>query len=140
MSNLLVQIKQAEAAKKKALAALHTELGFESAHALANAILDAAAKSTRTTPTAAAPAQPKATKAGAKAAKAAKAAKGKGKGKGRRLPAEVRQGIVDALNQGRKGAHVAREFGVSYPTVHFIKQDLGLVQARGKASKQKRAK
>lgn len=137
MSNLLVQIKQAEAAKKKALAALHTELGFESAHALANAILDAAAKSTRTTPTAAAPAQPKATKAGAKAAKAAK---GKGKGKGRRLPAEVRQGIVDALNQGRKGAHVAREFGVSYPTVHFIKQDLGLVQARGKASKQKRAK
>jgi hypothetical protein len=50
--------------------------------------------------------------------------------KGKRLSLVVRGQIEGALRRGEKGSHVARDFGVSYPTIHAMKQKLGLVNAR----------
>jgi hypothetical protein len=50
--------------------------------------------------------------------------------KGKRLSLVVRGQIEGALRRGEKGSHVARDFGVSYPTIHLIKQRMGLVNAR----------
>ena len=118
LTRVIDDILKAEAAKRRALATLHTELGYPSGRALAEAILEA-------------------TEGGAP--------RGQGsskwpKSKGRGLHPEHKQAITDALQRGMNGTRVAREFGVSYPTVHEIKKSLGLVKARGKAAGSKKRK
>jgi len=51
--------------------------------------------------------------------------------KGRRLSDAERAAIIEALKGGMKGVDAVKHFGVSYPTVHVMKQELGLVKARG---------
>lgn len=120
MNNTLEQLKQAEALRRAALANLHLELGYPTAQALAGAILDAAG-GTRAKATVAPPASTPRPKSRPTAG---------GSKRGRRLPPETRQKIMEALKSGRPGTHVMREFGISYPTVHLMKQKLGLVNAR----------
>ncbi len=118
MSDIVKQIKDAEQSKRKALAFLHVELGYESPQALASAILKAAGGA----PKGAKPAAGPSTSVRAPVAK---------QGKGRRLSPETRAAIISALKSGVKGTEVTRRFGVSYPTVHAIKGSLGMVTSRG---------
>ena len=112
--SVIEDIRRAEAAKRQALASLHVELGFSSAQALASAILEAAGRSGSSPTRSSSPPQKRA----------------KGAGKGRAIPAEKRQAIVEALQSGVNGTEVTRRFAVSYPTVHSIKQQLGMVRPR----------
>ncbi len=117
--NIFDQIRSADRAKQRALASLHTELGYDSAQALAHAILEAAG-SRSVGPWGVTPLP------------ASKVAKSAGRGRGRRLSDATRDAIKAALKAGAKGTDVAKQFGVSYPTIHIIKTDLGLVKARAK--------
>lgn len=119
LQRIITDILNAESAKRRALATLHTELGYRSGHALAEAILQATEgtsqrkvprKTTSTSP-------PK---------------------RGRGLNPEHKRAIVDALKAGMNGTQVTRDFGVSYPTVHAIKKSLGLVKARAASAKRGR--
>jgi DNA-binding NarL/FixJ family response regulator len=69
----------------------------------------------------------------AKAAKAAKAPKKKAGGKRKRakITAELKQQVKAAVEAGRTGAQIAKEFGISVPSVQNIKKELGLVKKRG---------
>jgi 16S rRNA G1207 methylase RsmC len=120
MSDVITQLKNAEAAKQKALSQLPAELGYASAQALAEAILRAAASK-------AAPA-PSVVKASAVATKAGKVVAG---GKGRRVPDSVRAEIAAALKAGETAAKLPKKFGVSYNVIHEVKKKIGMVTARG---------
>jgi hypothetical protein len=129
LTDLVNQIRSAEAAKKKALAGLHTELGYASPGALAQAIVEAAGESLAT---GARVVGARAT--GARATAPAQAPRGK---RGRRIPPDVKQAIVDALKAGESGNSLTKKFGVSYPVVHAIKAKLGLVKARSAGKRKK---
>lgn len=73
---------------------------------------------------------PKQPKQSAPVAKAAKATRPTNASKGRRLDQATRDAISKALRGGMKGTEAVKRFGVSYPTVHAMKQKLGLVTAR----------
>lgn len=135
MSDIVKQIKDAETSKRRALASLHTELGYDSPQALATAILNASGGSRPVSSSngaavrkaAPAPAKPSAVKAG-----------NTKQGKGKRLSPEQRAEIISALQNGMKGTEVTRRFSISYPTVHAIKSSLGLVASRGGVKSSKR--
>ena len=128
--------KQAEAELNKRISNLHKEAGFATREELIEEL-----QSLGTTPRRGRkPAAKKAKKAAAKKAKKAaapkakKAAAKKGGAKKRAkrtaITPELRKSIVDALKGGGKGAAVAKQFGVSLPTVHNIKKAAGLTKAR----------
>lgn len=48
------------------------------------------------------------------------------------ISSEIKKKIQAELKAGGKGASIARKYGVSVPTVHSIKQKMGLVKARKK--------
>lgn len=131
MSNIIEQIKAAESAKLRALSSLHIELGYGSAQDLATAILEASVGER----IAAAPRTSRTTSADT-SAKTNGAARPKAARKGRRIDDEVKRQALAALEARQKGARVAKQFGVSYPTIHKWKMELELVKPRGrKASK-----
>jgi hypothetical protein len=118
LNSILTQIKDAEIAKRKALATLHVELGYASAQALAEAILEAnggPSKAKSNTPT---------TNGAPKAQK-----------RGRRIDPQIKAQVLAALKSGQPGARVAKQFGISYPTLHNWKSEAGMVKARGKGGK-----
>lgn len=47
----------------------------------------------------------------------------------------VRENVIAALKAGKTGAAVAKEAGISLPSVENIKKAAGLVKGRSKASK-----
>ena len=53
------------------------------------------------------------------------------KGSRRRVPSELKNGIVVALKAGATAAAVAAQFGVSVPTVHNLKKTAGRTKPRG---------
>jgi hypothetical protein len=124
MTDIIAQLQNAEAAKKKALSKLHTELGYPTAQALADAILSAAI----------AP-KPSAASSNVAAAKPAASSKAtpaaKGLGKGRRVPDSVRAEIAAALKAGETASKLPKKFGVSYNIIHEVKKKIGMVAARG---------
>lgn len=142
MTNIIEQIKAAEGAKLRALASLHIELGYGSAAEFAAAILGASgARSAASRGPALAPAKAN-TVTAAKAsvvtpAKTSAAAPSKTR-KGRRIDEDTKRQIVSALKSGEPGARVAKQFGVSYPTIHNWKTELGLVKPRSGARKSKK--
>ncbi len=69
-------------------------------------------------------------KAKAKAAKAPKKKTG-GKRKRAKITAELKEQVKAAVEAGRTGAQIAKEFGISVPSVQNIKKELGLVKKRG---------
>jgi hypothetical protein len=129
-TDILTRIKDANAAKLKALSGLHKELGYASAQDLAAAILEASSSSPPTSAAVKAAAPKAASTNGAPAAKG---------GKGRRIDESTKQQVVAALKAGQPGARVAKQFGVSYPTIHNWKTELGLVKPRsgGRTGKRK---
>src|SRR5690606_9969666 len=114
------KIVKAETAKRQALATLHQDLGYSAAEALAEAILAAARE-----------------RSGAPRAPETNTVLGPRRG--RKLTAQERKGIARALKTGTSGSQVARNYGVSYPTVHEIKKSLGMVRARPRSPSKGRA-
>jgi len=66
----------------------------------------------------------------AKAAKAPKAAKAK-RGKRARITPEMKEAVKASVMAGKTGAAIAKELGISLPSVQNIKKEFGLVKARG---------
>lgn len=68
---------------------------------------------------------------GPKAAKSTIIAGGKRRGKRARLTPELKDKVKAAVNAGKTGAAIAKEFGISVPSVQNIKKEFGLVKKRG---------
>lgn len=120
-------IKQADAAKQKALATLHVELGYESAQDLARDIMQSiATENGRVTP--------RGVVKLAKVVLGDRPASGNAR-KGRRVPDETRKAIAAALKAGRVASSLPAHFGVSYNIVHAIKTELGMTTPRKRGRK-----
>ena len=70
-------------------------------------------------------------KRGRKAGKAVAASKPGKRGKRARLTPELKEKVKAAVNAGKTGAAIAKEFGISVPSVQNIKKEFGLVKKRG---------
>jgi len=68
----------------------------------------------------------------AKSAKAVKAPKAKKarRGKRARITPEMKEAVKAAVVAGKTGAVIAKEFGISLPSVQNIKKEFGLVKPR----------
>ena len=67
----------------------------------------------------------------APAPKATKAKKGK-KGKRARITPEIKEQVKAAIAEGKTGSAIAKELGISLPSVQNIKKEFGLVKERSK--------
>lgn len=67
----------------------------------------------------------------AKPAAAAPSSSKKQRSKRARITPEVKEKVKSAVNAGKTGAEIAKEFGISVPSVQNIKKEFGLVKARG---------
>jgi len=65
----------------------------------------------------------------AKAVKAPKAAKAK-RGKRARITPEMKEAVKASVAAGKTGAAIAKELGISLPSVQNIKKEFGLVKPR----------
>jgi len=112
-----------EVERTRELAALPSRYGYDSIEAFVKALKAAAG------------AAPKGKKRGRKP-KAGKAAKPAAKGKrGRtKITAELKASVIAAVNAGKTGSAIAKEFGISVPSVQNIKKEAGLVKARKDAA------
>jgi hypothetical protein len=54
------------------------------------------------------------------------------RGKRARITPEVKARVKELVNQDKTGAQIAKELGISLPSVQNIKKELGLVKARKK--------
>ncbi len=100
------------------LAKLPSEFGFDSLPAFFKAVKAAAGG--RRGPKAAA-------KVAGKPGKPAKAKRSKRA----RLTPELKDKVKVAVNAGKTGSAIAKEFGISVPSVQNIKKEFGLVKKRG---------
>lgn len=116
--------KKALAEKSKKLTNLHKEVGFDS-----RADLIAALQGLEGGKPAKRGRKPKA--AGAPK-KAAKPAGGKKRAKRAVITDELKAQVIDAVKAGKKGAAIAKEFGISIPSLQNIKKAAGLTKSRGK--------
>lgn len=55
----------------------------------------------------------------------------KGRKKRAKITPELKQKVKAAVGAGKTGAQIAAKFGISLPSVHNIKKELGLVKKRG---------
>jgi hypothetical protein len=101
--------KQIARERTKALAHLHEKYGFASARELIKAIRAAAGSAGK--------------RRGRKAVRHRRHA---------RITPEMKDKIKGAIQAGRTGARIARDFGISLPSVYNIKKAFGLVKARKK--------
>ena len=67
-------------------------------------------------------------------AKAEKPAKVKGKRKRAKITPEIKEQVKAAVEAGKTGAEIAKEIGISLPSVQNIKKELGLIKPRAAAS------
>lgn len=121
--------------REAALAALHRDFGFGSVEELIAALRGlgkgkAPAKRGRKKKAVGRPRKAVAKKAAA-APKAAKKGAPKKRKRAKITPA-LRNAIIASVKAGKTGAAVAKEHGVSLPTVQNIKRDAGLTKTRGK--------
>lgn len=112
MSSLATQLRSLVEAQNKLLSQLHVELGYDSPEALAQALLQAGGT-------------PEPSRRPAKS-----------RSKRARISEATRTAIRAALKKGERGVEVVRRFKISYPTVHAIKSELGLVKSRPKSRAQ----
>jgi len=68
---------------------------------------------------------------GAKAKVGKPAKKSGGKRKRAKITSELKSQVKSAVEAGKTGAAIAKEFGISVPSVQNIKKELGLVKKRG---------
>jgi hypothetical protein len=99
---------------KQKLAKLPSEYGFDSLPAFFKAVKAAVGG-----------------RPGPKASKAAVVSGGKRRGKRARLTPELKDKVKAAVNAGKTGSAIAKEFGISVPSVQNIKKEFGLVKKRG---------
>ena len=64
--------------------------------------------------------------------KAAKASKAEKSGKRARITPEIKAQVKALVNEEKTGSQIAKELGISLPSVQNIKKELGLVKARKK--------
>ena len=96
--------KEIAAEQTKKLANLHKEVGLESTEALI-AALRGLKKAPRKT--------------------------AKRRAKRTRITDAIKAEVGKAVKAGKKGADIARQFGISIPSIQNIKNELGLVKKRG---------
>ena len=51
-------------------------------------------------------------------------------GKRARITPAIKEGVGKAVKAGKKGAEIAKQFGISIPSIQNIKTELGLVKKR----------
>lgn len=108
--------------RKQKLAGLHKEYGFESLDAFVKALKGAGNGG----------GSGRGRKPGKAAAAAAPAARGgKKRSKRARITPELKEQVKSAVQDGKTGAQIAKEFGISVPSVQNIKKEFGLVKKRG---------
>ncbi len=109
-------------AEQKKLSSLHSKLGYSSRAELIKALM------------ALGPSGRSASKAGKKPGRKAKPSASKSKGRRKRttITPQLKASIVKALKAGGKGIKVAKDFGVSVPTIQNIKTEAGLIKKRKK--------
>ena len=100
------------------LASLPGKYGFASVQEFARAVTKAAGSKT-------------AKKKGKRGRPAAAAASSGGKRKRAKITPELKAEVKSAVEAGKTGAAIAKEFGISLPSVQNIKKEFGLVKARG---------
>ncbi len=54
----------------------------------------------------------------------------KKRGKRARITPELKEGVKSAVAAGKTGAEIAKQFGISVPSVQNIKKEFGLVKSR----------
>lgn len=102
--------------RQQALAALPSDFGYADLNSFIKALKAASKGGSR------------------KGKKAPKAAKVKGgKRKRAKITPEVKQQVIAAVQAGTPGAKIAKDFGISLPSVQNIKKEAGLVKARAAA-------
>lgn len=106
-------------AQKQKLAGLPKEYGFDNLADFIKAIKGAGSSGGRGRGRAAKPAA------------AAPSSSKKQRSKRARITPEVKEKVKSAVNAGKTGAEIAKEFGISVPSVQNIKKEFGLVKARG---------
>ncbi len=118
------------AAYKAKIAALEKEIAAEQAKKLANLHKEVDLESTE------------ALIAALKGLKKAPRKAAKGRAKRTRITDAIKAEVGKAVKAGTKGAEIARQFGISIPSIQNIKNELGLVKKRGqkKAVKKTSAK
>ena len=112
--------KKAAAEISKKLANLHKTVGYASRADLIAALqgLEGGAKRGR---------KPKAA-----AAKKAGRPAAKKRAKRTKITEELKASVIEAVKAGKKGAAIAKEFGISIPSLQNIKKAAGLTKPRGK--------
>lgn len=135
--------KSIEADRSQELSELPARYGYDSLPAFVQALKDAGGprvgrgrKAKRGPARARRAAKPATTaKSAKKTAKTAKTAKTTKSGKKRRTRAkitpEVKARVKAGVEAGKTGSAIAKEVGISLPSVQNIKKELGLVKARG---------
>ncbi len=113
------KLAQAEAKlsadRVSALAKLPSDYGYDSLNEFIKALKAAAGKAGK----------------GKKASKTAgKTAKKAGKRTRAKITPEIKQQVIAAVQAGTPGAKIAKDFGISLPSVQNIKKEAGLVKAR----------
>lgn len=108
-----------EAAKK--LTNLHKDLGFAT-----RADLIAALSSLETV------GGKRGRKAKAAPSKAGAAGKASKRAKRTKITDELKAKVIEAVKQGGKGSDIAKDFGISIPSLQNIKKAAGLTKPRGK--------
>lgn len=68
---------------------------------------------------------------GGRAPKAAKAGKPGKRAKRAKITPEVKDKVKEAVKAGKTGSAIAKDLGISLPSVQNIKKELGLVKKRG---------
>ena len=100
--------------RRQKLANLPAELGFDDMSALIDALREAGGKRR------------------GRPAGVSKAPGRKGRRRRAKITPEVKASVKSAVNAGKTGAQIAKELGISVPSVQNIKKELGLVKARKK--------
>ena len=68
---------------------------------------------------------------GGRGRKAAKAGKASKRAKRAKITPEVKDKVKELVKAGKTGSAIAKELGISLPSVQNIKKELGLVKKRG---------
>lgn len=120
--------KKAETERTKALRNLHTEHGFATRADLIAALRELDGKGAKKR---SGRRRSKAKKA-VKVASAKKAAKkgAKKRAKRAKITPELKADVVKAIKEGGTGTQIAKQFGISVPSLHNIKKEAGLVTPR----------
>lgn len=99
--------------RKQQLAGLPKEYGFDSIDDFVKALRTASSGPRR-----------------GRKAKAAAPAASKKRSKRARITPEMKEKVKAAVSAGKTGAEIAKEFGISVPSVQNIKKEFGLVKSR----------